>query len=157
MVEMQDSLERYRKMQDKFKLPQLQELKDTFKFEVDNSGKVIDQVRAEMSERLFSFTEKIIEPIIGGAETFSCLFEQDMVTERERESLFELYKRVQVLKWENNMLSVRPDEKRAAEWIKKTWDLWNNDLGEKLAVLCKKMSDNWSGMKFKNEKTTYHG
>ena len=157
MVEMQDSLERYRKMQDKFKLPQLQELKDTFKFEVDNSGKVIDQIRVEMSERLFSFTEKIIEPIIGGAESFSCLFEQDMVTERERERLFEVYKRIQVLKWENNLLTVRPDEKGTAEWIKKTWELWNRELGEELAGLCRKMSDNWSGMKFKNEKTIYHG
>src|SRR3989338_1889154 len=157
LIGMQDALEDYKKMQDKFKLPQLQELKDTFKIEIDANEKVIDQIRLEISDRIFSFSEKIIEPIIGGAETFSCLFEQDMVTEKERERLFHIYKSVQVLKWENHMLTVRPDEKKTAEWIKKTWDLWNNELGEELGALCKKMSENWTDMKFKNEKTVYHG
>ncbi|MBI4170258.1 MAG: hypothetical protein HY514_01065 [Candidatus Aenigmarchaeota archaeon] len=150
-------LEQYKKVQDKFKLPHLQELKDAFKFEIDNGDKLIDHIRIEISDRLFSFTERVIEPIIGGAETFSCLFEQDMITEREREKLFALYKRIQVLKWENNLLSVKPDEKMTAEWIKKTWDFWNNELGEELATLCRSMSDSWNGMTFKDEKTVYHG
>lgn len=105
-------LEHYKKVQDKFNLPQLQELKDTFTFEIDNSEKLIDRIRIEISDRLFSFTERVIEPIIGGADIFSCLFEQDMITEKEREKLFKLYKSVQVLKWENNLLVVRPDEKK---------------------------------------------
>ena len=150
-------LEQYKKMQDKFRLPHLQELKDAFKFDIETSDKLIDQIRIEISDRIFSFTERMIEPIIGGAETFSCLFEQDMITENEREKLFTLYKKVQVLKWENNMLVVRPDDKKTADWIKKTWHLWNNELGDQLFELSKKMSENWTDMTFKNEKTVYHG
>lgn len=152
-------LERYKKIQGRFGLPQLQELRDAFKFEIDPHGneKIIDQIRMEISDRLFSFTEKVIEPIIGGAESFSCLFEQDMVTERERERLFGLYKRIQVLKWENNLLTVRPEEKKTAEWIKKAWDFWNNELGTELAALCGQMSESWKDMTFKDEKTIYHG
>lgn len=151
------AFQHYKRVQDKFNLPRLEELKDAFKFEVDNNDRIIDQIRIEISEKVFSFSERILEPIIGGAESFSGLFEQQMVSEPEREKLFNLYKKVQMLKWENNLLAVRPDERKAAEWIKKTWELWNDEIGGELALLCKKMSENWKDMKFQNEKTAYHG
>ncbi len=147
----------YKKIQDKFNLPHLEELKDAFKFEVDNDDKIIDQIRIEISDKLFSLSERILEPIIGGAETFSGMFEQEMISEPDRERLFRLYKKIQVLKWENNLLAVRPEEKKTAEWIKKTWDFWNNELGKEMAGLCKRMSENWKDMRFQNEKTLYHG
>jgi len=150
-------LERYKKIQDRFNLPHLNDLSNVFTFEVEDNDKLIDQIRIEISERVFSLSEKVIEPIIGGADTFSNLFEQDMLSERERENLFKLYKKVQVLKWENNLLAVRPNEKLTAEWIKKTWEFWNNELAGELSELCKKMAINWTDMKFKNESTLYHG
>ena len=110
-----------------------------------------------MSERLFSFTERIIEPIIAGSESICCLFEQNMVTKHDKEVLFELYKKMQVLKWENNLLSLRPDEKHTLEWIRKTWDFWNNDLGDELSKMCRKLSDCWKELEFKEAKTNYHG
>src|SRR3989338_2236829 len=39
----------YRKMQDKFKLPQLNELKETFKFDVEENEKIFDHIRNEIS------------------------------------------------------------------------------------------------------------
>ena len=151
-----DVLERYRKMQEKFNLPHLNDLKATFKFDLENFEN-IDQIRAEISDQLFAFTEKVIEHIIVGNESFCCLFEQDMVTEDERKRLFDLYKKVQVLKWENNLLTVKPSEKKTVEWIRKTWDLWNTDLESELTIICKKMSESWGDLHFKTEKTDYHG
>lgn len=150
-------LERYRRVQEKFGLPHLKDLKGTFKFDIDNDQEIFDQIRHEMSERLFSFTERIIEPIIIGSESVCCLFEQSMVTKREKETLFELYKKIQVLKWENNLLILRPDEKQTLEWIRKTWDFWNNDLGEELSKTCKKLSESWKDLEFRDTKTNYHG
>ncbi len=150
-------LERYRRVQEKFGLPHLNELKETFKFDLDNEKEIFDQIRHEMSERLFSFTERIIEPIIAGSESVCCLFEQNMVTKRERGDLFELYKKIQVLKWENNLLILRPDEKQTLEWISKTWDFWHTDLGEELSRLCRKLSDCWKDLEFRDAKTHYHG
>ena len=148
--------EKYRKMQEKFNLPHFSELHQTFKFDMENIENV-DQIRTEMSDQLFSFTDKVIEHIIVGGESFCCLFEQDMITEVERQKLFDLYKKVQVLKWENNLLNIKPNEKKSVEWIRKTWDLWNSELENELTGLCKKMSANWGDLHFKSEKTMYHG
>ena len=148
----------YKRMQEKFSLPHFKKLKETFKFELENNNdEVLDHIRVEMSDRIFSFTERIIEPIIAGDETFSSIFEQGMVTDDERKRLFELYKKIQVLKWENNLLMMKGDQKETAKWVAKTWEFWNNELEKKLSELCKKMSINWSTLKFKEEKTTYHG
>ncbi len=152
-----DVLERYRRVQEKFGLPQLNELRGTFKFEIDNDQEIFDQIRQEMSERLFSFTERIIEPIIAGSESVCCLFEQNMVSKEEKEMLFELYKKIQALKWENNLLILRPDEKQTLDWIRKTWDFWNNDLGDELGKTCRKLSDSWKKLQFTEERTNYHG
>lgn len=144
-------------MQDRFNLPQLNELKETFKFDLEENEKLFDQIRNEISERLFNFTEKIIEPVIAGSESYSCIFEQEMLTDKERQKLFGLYKKIQVLKWENNLLMVQPDEKKAAEWVKKTWELWNNEIEGELSKLCKKLSNSWQDLRFKNERQTYSG
>ncbi len=144
-------------MQDKFNLPQFCELKDTFKLDVEDSDEIFDNIRNEISEKLFTFTERVLEPVVGGSDSFSCIFEQHMITDEERGSMFELYKKIQVLKWENNMLIINPDEKRTAEWIRKAWDLWNNELEKEFSKICKKFSAAWFGLKFKNENAYYHG
>lgn len=152
-------LERYKKMQGKFDLPHLHELTETFKFEIESGDGLIDNIRMEMSERLFSFTERILEPIISGGDAFCCLFEQDMVTDLEREKLFTLYKKLQTLKWENNLLVVRPDERKTAEWIKNTWNFWNNELSPELVRLCGNISKGWSTVTFTETepKSGYYG
>jgi hypothetical protein len=152
-----DIFEKYRKLQEKFNLPQLNELKETFRFEIEKEDEMFDQIRVEMSDRLFTFTEKLIEPIIGGSDSFCCMFEQNMVTDRERNELFMIYKKIQVLKWENNLLTMKPDEERTVEWIMKAWSFWNNELECTLTKLCQKLSSSWGNLKLKNEKTSYHG
>ena len=80
-----------------------------------------------------------------------------MLTDDERQEMFGIYRKIQELKWENNLLMIRPDEKETAEWIRKTWALWNNEMGDKLAKLCKKISIGWRDLKIKDEKTYYQG
>ena len=152
-----DIFEKYRKLQEKFDLPQLNELKHTFRFEIEKEEEMFDQIRMEMSDRLFTFTERLIEPIIGGSDSFSCMFEQNMVTDKERNELFILYKKIQVLKWENNLLTMKPDEEKTVEWIRKAWSFWNNELENTLSSLCEKLSSSWRDLRLKNEKTSYHG
>ena len=150
-------LDKYKKLQNKFNLPQLSELKNTFKFELDSEDEIFDQIRIEMSERLFTFTERILEPIVSGAESYSSLLEQDMMTREDRSEIFQMYKKVQALKWENNLLMINPSEKDTAIWIKKVWTFWNAELGEMLSRICKQMSAGWKDLTIKDEKTVYHG
>jgi hypothetical protein len=152
-----ENSQRYKKLQEKFSLPHLKELREKFKIEVEDDEKVFDHIRFEVSEKLFMFTDKIIEPLVSGSDYLSCIYEQDMLTDDERVKLFNLYKKIQVLKWENNMIMIKPDEKKAAEWIKKSWDLWNNELESELTELCRRFSSNWHNLKLRSEKTAYHG
>jgi hypothetical protein len=149
-------LEKYKKVQEKFDLPHYNELKTAFKLDAENFED-IDSIRSEMSDKLFSLGERVIEHIIVGNDSFCCLFEQDMVTQGEKERLFEIYKKLQVLKWENSLLSIKPNEKKTSEWIKKTWELWNNDMEEEVSKMCKKLSLAWSDLKFAEEKVQYSG
>lgn len=148
---------RYKKFQEKFSLPQLNELSEKFRFEVEDDDKVFDHIRMEISDKLFMFNDKIIEPLVSGSDLLCCVYEQDMLTDEERQKLFNMYKKIQVLKWENNLISIRPNERNTAEWIKKSWELWNKELESELTVLCKKFSLNWSNLRLKSEKTIYHG
>jgi hypothetical protein len=152
-----DILERYKKMQERFNLPQLKELKDTFKFEIENEDGIFDQIRNGISDRLFAFTEKIIEPIIAGSDSFCCLFEENMLTDNERNDLFRLYKKIQVLKWENNLLLTHPNDKETMKWIRKAWNFWNSELEDKIIKICKKFSVGWECLEIENKETTYHG
>lgn len=151
-----NGIERYRRMQEKFNLPRLNELKQAFKFDVENLEN-IDQIRTEISDQLFTFTERVIEHLIVGNESFCCLFEQNMLEPDERKKLFEMYKKIQVLKWENNLLMIRPNDKKTGEWIRKTWELWSNELEAESTKICKKLSTGWSDLKFKSEKVQYTG
>lgn len=149
--------ERYKRMQDLFGLPKLTDLRETFKFEIENEEEIFDQIRIEISDKLFTFTERIIEPIIAGSDSLCCLFEQNMITEEERVKMFELYKKIQALKWENNVLMLSPNEKETAKWIKKTWNFWNSEMEANLSSICRKLSFSWKGLKFENYKSHYHG
>lgn len=149
---------RYKKLQEKFNLPQLNELKATFNIDIEENDKIFDNIRNEISEKLFSFAERVIEPMISGnIDSLCSLYEIGMISNTERERLFVLYKNIQSLKWENNMLMVKADDKRTAEWINRTWDFWNNELGLEVEMLCKKLSIGWKNLSFKEEKVDYHG
>ncbi len=153
----EEIFEKYRKAQEKFCLPQFTELKNAFKFEIENEEDMFDLMRTEISDKLFMLSERIIEHVITGTESFCCLFEQNMVTNKERQELFEIYKKIQVLKWENNLLLIHPNEKETIKWIAKTWNLWSNELESVMTRLCKKLSTSWECLRFEAEKTNYHG
>ena len=157
MENIQNPSEKYRKMQEKFNLPHLNELKNRFRLDIEPDEEIFEQIRSEISDRIFNFTEKIIEPLIGLSDCLSSLYEQSMITDPERNNLFDLYKKIQVLKWENSLLIIHPDESKNAEWIKKTWELWDGELEGKLTKLCRKMSLEWKILRFEEEKENYHG
>ncbi|MFH0832572.1 MAG: hypothetical protein V1900_02550 [Candidatus Aenigmatarchaeota archaeon] len=154
---MNSVFDRYKKMQEKFRLPQLDELEKRFKLDLVEEGEIFDQIRLEISEKLFNFSEKIIEPIVMGSDSLCGMFEQDMITTEERDRLFELYKKIQVLKWENNILAIRPNEAETARWIRKTWNFWDSELEVELSRICKKLSFSWESLELENKKTDYHG
>jgi hypothetical protein len=149
-------LKKYRKIQTKFDLPQFSKLKKTFNFEIDKDDDLLSQIRHQMSDKVFSLSEKIIEPLLFGSDYSSQVFEQRMIDQKEVNELFELYKKVQILKWEENLLLIYPNEKDTTRWIKEAWKLWNENMEKKLLVLCKKLSKKWGSLELKGTETYYH-
>ena len=146
--------EEYKKIQEKFNLPHLDELRVTFQFD-PNEFSDLDEIRDEISEKLFDFIERVVEPLIWSMH-HSHVIERDMLTKEEAKELFELYKKIQSLRWMNNLLIIRPNKEETAKWIKKSWEFWMN-LENKMTKLCRKFSDGWEELKVKREVTEYHG
>src|SRR3989344_2514510 len=148
------SIDKYKKMQVQFGLPRISELKETFKFDIDDYEKIVDQIRMEISDRIFIYTEKIIEPLIAEPDSLSSLLEQNMISEADRARLFKIYAKIQMIKWENNSLTITGNDKEAAEWIRRTWDFWNSELKQELADICRKLSLSWKELKTEKEERT---
>ncbi len=151
------AFQKYKRIHERFGLPKLTELKATFKLNLEDDEVTFDEIRTEISDKLFMMTEKIVEPIIAGYDSFSGMYEQGMLTEKEVASLFRLYKKIQVLKWENTLLMLKHDEKETAEWIKNVWGFWNGEFKPELTNVSKKLSASWKNLEFKEKKTDYHG
>jgi hypothetical protein len=84
------------------------------------------------------------------------VIERDMLTREETAKLFELYKKIQSLRWRNNLLMIRPNKEETAKWIKKSWEFWN-ELEKTMTRMCKKFSTGWEDLKFKKEIIDYNG
>ncbi|MBI4895746.1 MAG: hypothetical protein HY831_04610 [Candidatus Aenigmarchaeota archaeon] len=150
---MSDVLEEYKKLQVKFNLPEMQELKTMFQFNENVSD--IEEVRNEMTNKIFEFMERVVEPLVW-CNNQCHMIEKSMLTEEESKDLFSTYKKTQALKWRNNLLLIKPDNKESAKLIKDLWDFWTS-FEPNMSKICMKFSDGWSDLKFKNEQVNYHG
>ncbi len=149
---MSEVLKEYQKMQERFKLPQLDRLQSVFQFELEECCN-IDGIRDEISDRLFDFTERVIEPLIWSMHNCH-MIERDMLSHGEAAEIFEMYKKIQALRWKNNLLSIRPDPEGTAQWIKEMWEFWRNFEG-RAAGLCTKFSKGWETLSFRETTMDY--
>lgn len=147
-------LDSYRKFQEKFGLPHLDKLQTAFQFEIDEAVD-LDDIRNEISGKLFDFTERVIEPLLWSAH-FCNSVERDMLVPQESHDIFELYKQIQALRWRNNLLMLRPDAEETAHWIADLWEFWKR-FEEVAGDICIKFSKGWSNLNFKETVTEYNG
>ncbi len=140
----------------KYQLPDINRLKQVFRFEIDSEDLLLEKVRDNITDKL-AFFSRMVEHMIGSAENFCCLYERAMLTKKEKSYLFQIYRRLQSLIWESNYLSVIYSEERMAHWIQKVWRLWNNGMEKDLSEYCKKLSSGWIEFEIKSRDTLYHG
>lgn len=151
--------EYYRKIQTMFNLPDFDELRKVFKISCDCENEVlfIEHLRTEITDQLFELAEKVIEPVVTHSDSFATTVEHNMLTKKDKKELFELYKKIQSLKWENTLLNLNLEhnEEKTAKYIKKAWEIWNNDIKTTISRISKQLSKNWRELKFKKEKIDY--
>jgi len=147
----------YSKLRKKYKkLPEWEWLDRNFKMKMEEEGPLLDQVRCSVVEKLDLMARNIVEPIIGGGESYCCYYERGMLTPAEKEQLFEIYKVLQSLLWKSNSLAVDFEEKGTAEWLADVKEKFE-EVGPNLIKICEKLSDGWCNYKKHEVETAYHG
>ena len=147
-------LEYYRKAQSRMGLPEFEKLQTIFQISLEEEDDIHD-IRNEISDRLFDFTEHVIEPLFW-SNHHGNMIEHEMMKQSELESLFGLYKQIQSLRWRNNLLTIKADEKSTMEWIRDLWEFWKK-FEPVIEEMCLKFSEGWKNLKFKEVATEYQG
>ncbi len=137
------------------KLPDWKWLNANFKIKVEG-GNIMESVRIAVSDKLDQVAHDMIEPIIGSSESYCCYFEKRMLTEAERDRMFEIYRQLMALIWSSNKIAVDFSEKNSAEWLSKVYADWEK-LKPVITAMFSKLADGWQKYKKPTEETSYHG
>ena len=146
----------YARLKKKYKkLPDWAWLRKNFTVKIEEDGPAIEQVKGTMAEKLESVNSKI-EPLISGAENFCCYFERRMLTAKDKEKMFQLYKSIQALTWRSSAISIRFSEKDCVAWVIEAKVFWEKNKDD-ITSLFDKISKGWKTYKKSEVTTAYHG
>jgi hypothetical protein len=137
------------------RLPDWKWLKANFHIKVED-GNLIESVRVSVSDKLDQVAHEMIEPIIGSNENYCCYFERKMLSEAERDKMFEIYRQLLALLWQSNRLAVDFSDKGFADWLTKICADWER-LKPAITKMFDKLATGWQNYKKQTEETAYHG
>lgn len=145
----------YAKLRKKYgKLPSWNWIEKNFYFKPEE-GPIIEQLKRCMFEKMEAIAEDM-ESLISVGENIESFFERRMLTQQEREKLFETYKILKSLIWSCNRISIECNERQHAEWITSAREQWEK-LKPEIAKFCEKLSEGWKNYKKQEAETSYHG
>ncbi|MBU5557524.1 MAG: hypothetical protein QW751_03270 [Candidatus Aenigmatarchaeota archaeon] len=137
------------------KLPDWKWLDANFRIKIEE-GRLVDNVRIGIMDKLDHIAHDMIEPIIGGGENYCCYFERRMLTEAERERMFDIYRQLMAILWVGNHIAVEFSEKDFAEWVTTVYNDWEK-LKPVITELFDKIAVGWTEYKKPSTETAYHG
>ena len=150
------SEKQYQKLKQKYKnLPDFKWLEENFNVKIKDDSPMLEQIREQMEKKILGIRD-LIEPIIGASETYSSWFERKMITDREKEELFKIYKKLQIIYWKSNKIGLGSLEKEYVDLIVSVKDLWT-DLKPALTSVFDKIMIGWAKYSKKEDDTSYHG
>lgn len=145
----------YAKLRKKYKkLPNWGWVEKNFFFKPEE-GPILEQIKRSMFEKLEAIAEDM-ESLISVGENIESFFERRMLTQQERERLFETYKALKSMIWSCNRVSIECNERQQADWIISTKEQWEK-LKPDIIKFCDKLSTGWKTYKKPEADTSYHG
>ena len=150
--------EKYEKFRIKYDLPQFFELNKLFDIEETciETDFLLRRIRRIIGDRITAysrFAEVILNP--NNAPIFFFKLIKKLET-KDREILNEVYEALGKLEFEVLNLDLDYDEKKESDFIKKTFELFSNDIRQKLLGIIKKLSNEDNGDK-KESSRSYFG
>lgn len=148
----------YEKFRIKYDLPQFHELNKIFDIEETciETDFLLRRIRRIIGDRITAysrFADVILNP--SNAPIFFLRLIKKLEV-KDREILNEVYETLGKLEFEVLNLDLDYDEKKEADFIKKTFELFGNDIRQKLLEIIKKLSNEDNGDK-KESSRSYFG
>lgn len=146
--------EEYESLKKKFELPDFEKINYDFEISaIEQKEFLLRNIKRKISEKLISFAE-LIESLIQ-PEKPSTMYEAGCLSENERKSNFEIYRRLMHLIRLSEEISLDEDEKKSADFIKKSFNEWNS-LKKELGKTMSKVRESWT-KQLKKEEEEYFG
>jgi len=136
-------------------LPDWKWIDKTFGSIPDEDSKILEEVKKIMVEKLKEIKD-LLEPFLSGSTDFTYWFERKMVTKKDIDNMFDIYKKIMVILWESRHASISNDEKELAAFISKIAKDWDS-LTKYPMRLSIKLADGWKKYKKEEEVPIYHG
>jgi hypothetical protein len=150
--------EDYKKIQEKFELPEFNELNDDFNIEklseVETES-LIREIRRMIADRFYNylrFVESILNPVNSSMFIYSIIKSFEI---KEKDKLTEIYKKLAQREVELIELDIKFDEEKEVTFIKESYKIWQ-DIKEDMLGVIKVIKKNWDN-KLSKDKKDYFG
>jgi len=133
---------KYNELKEKYSLPDFGEINPIFSiYKIENEDFLLKQIRKKIIGKTISMSE-ILENFLHPDTTLSDIYECRVFSDSERDRIFKIYKKLKILEKESIELSLEPDEKMEAEFIKNVWNSWD-DIKQEMLFFIRKVKEFW--------------
>ncbi len=147
---------KYEELKKKYSLPDFEELNKEFEISaIEHDDFLLRQVRKKIIEKITVMSE-ILENFLHPDTKISDIYECRAFSDKERDRIFELYKKLKIVEKESMELSLEPNDKTEAEFIEKILDSWI-DIKKEMLFFIRKTKEFWKSESPDKTKEGYFG
>ena len=135
--------EEYNKLKSKYNLPEFEELDKEFGVSTIESEKfLLREIINKIIERIDFFSKILEELLQPDTSLLSSMHETRFFDDKDKENIYELYKKLMIISRESFEVSLKRDEREETVFVNKVFDEWK-DLKRDLLKFVNKMKDSW--------------
>ncbi|MBW2993029.1 hypothetical protein KY317_00470 [Candidatus Woesearchaeota archaeon] len=148
--------ESYSKLQKKYKLPKFEEINKEFEINSIEEGEfLLREIRRKIAEKIELYI-KVIDGVLQPEPTIASLHEIKALSEKEKEKVYELYKKLMIISRANIETSVNESDSKTADYIRETLKQWE-DVKHRFLAVIRKLKESWKSEKELKEELNYMG
>ncbi len=153
---MEDIKKEYEGLKKKHKLPDFAELDKYFEISTVENAKLSHvSIRKKIAEKIQFFCE-VLEGLLHPNSDLTSMYEDRFFSEKEKEGMFDLYKKLMSISRRALELSIEADEKEDAEFIKSISREWK-EIKVEFYRIANKLKESWEKEAESESKLEYLG
>ena len=147
----------YKTLQEKHKLPSFTELDKVVEIsDVSDVKNPLRAIRKKIEEKLEGALTQL-HAILQPETKLTDLQECKVFNEKEKDELIELFKSMMITLRTSHLLTLQPDEKKSADFIRDYYQNWTKTTQKQLVDVCKKLIVAWQEETKEIETRSYLG